>query len=88
MTDTQRRAFAWTRLQALSCAHAKQIGPVYGSFGKRRYVHVPEEIKENCEILGSGDEERIKNRSLWYLTYHPALFAAVLQQQPLGGGKG
>ncbi len=87
MTDTQRLAFAWTRLQALSCAHANQIGPVYGSFGRRRYVCVPEEIKDNCEILGEGDEERIKDRCMWYLTYYPALFAAVLQQ-PLGGGKG
>ena len=70
-------AAGWRRLQALSCAHAAMIGPQYGAFGRRRYVMPPEVIKENCEILGLGDEERIKARIHWYLTYYPRVFDAV-----------
>ncbi len=69
---------AWRRLQTLSCHHAAKIGPVYGGTHRRPCVHVPEVIRENVEILGSGDEERIKARVLWYMDMHPMIFDAVL----------
>lgn len=66
---------AWARLQAISCEHAARIGRI----GMRQH-HVPEVIKDNCEILGAGDEEAIKARVLWYITYHPEVFNACAER--------
>lgn len=67
---------AWSRLQAISCCHANQIGPRY-NFG-RKSISVPDVIKENCEILGRGDESEIKARVLWYVQFYPAVFTDAI----------
>lgn len=74
---------AWTRLQALSCAHNLELWlaagkprPIRGSH-IRRSIAVPEPIRDNVKILGRGDEEEIKSRVLWYLTFHGGLFSRV-----------
>jgi hypothetical protein len=74
--DAETTLACWHRLQALSCAHAIQLGPQYG-FGRRRQHTPPEVIRENCEILGNGSEEEIKHRVHWYITYYPGLFEAA-----------
>lgn len=57
----------WTRLQQTSINHALSIGP-----RKSWRQHVPpQDIRDNCDILGRGSEEEIKARLLWYLTYYP-----------------
>ncbi len=80
MKTTDTLSGCWQRLQALSCAHAAKIGPQYGLPINRRsrkpFVNVPEVIRENVEILGSCDEESIKHRIHWYITFHPDIFDA------------
>ncbi len=68
----------WQRLQVLSCAHSAKIGPQGGTWTRRGIINraVPEVIRENVEILGSCDEESIKHRIHWYITFHPDIFDA------------
>lgn len=73
---------AWRRLSAITQEHANRIGPCYIRMWPRPQISVPEAIEENCEILGSGDDERIKYRLHWYQTFHPELFASVLREIP------
>lgn len=76
MTDTTEKTY-WSRLQALSCYHAADIYSKRTARYCRRGTSVPEDIAENCEILGRGDEEEIKARVLWYLDVFPKVFTAV-----------
>lgn len=70
---------AWSRLQALSIEHAKKLGAQIGGSYRHRQ-HFPQEvIRENVEILGRGDDEEIKNRIHWYITFHPEIFDATSQ---------
>ena len=70
-------ATPWSRLQTLSCAHAMELwrnGIATDWSRVTRRVSVPEVIRENVEILGRGDDEEIKARVLWYITFHPGIF--------------
>lgn len=75
---------AYQRLQTISQIHASRLWAAgeYGwgqlvdrKTGARGMYSVPEVIQENCAILKRGDEEEIKNRLYWYLTYHPDIHA-------------
>ena len=85
MSETEKEmtpgtAKGWCRLQRVSCYHSAQLHRssahylhagfhrVRGRFGS---IGVPECIRENCEILGRGDEAEIKNRLWWYCVYYP-----------------
>ena len=68
-SNTTTRQSAWMRLQCLSCIDAAQIGRQ----GIRQH-YPPGDIKENCEILGRGNEEEIKNRIHWYIAFKPSVF--------------
>lgn len=57
----------WQRLQATSISHANALG-VKHFMGRHT---PPEVIRENCEILGRGNDEEIKARLMWYLTFCP-----------------
>jgi len=80
--------FAWNRLQKLSILHSNKLYKdggfgVYPFYNKKtktydQYVSPPEIIRDNCEILGRGNEEEIKARILWYLTFYPSIFDAIL----------
>ena len=68
---------AWNRLQCLSCEHSLSLWRSGAT--RRKYsrgVEVSEDIRDNVEILGRGNDEEIKARVLWYLTFHPGLFDA------------
>jgi hypothetical protein len=68
---------AWNRLQCLSCAHSLSLWR--SGQTRRKYtrgVDVAEDIRDNVEILGRADDEEIKARVFWYLTFHPGLFDA------------
>ena len=67
----------WNRLQCLSCAHSLNLWRAGQT--RRKYtrgVIVADDIRENVEILGRADDEEIKARVLWYLTFFPKLFDA------------
>ncbi len=71
---TPNCAAGWKKLQSLSAVHAAQLGVRPGGTYRHRTHTPPEVIRENCEILGRGDETEIKNRIHWYLTFHPEVF--------------
>lgn len=70
-------AAGWKKLQALSEAHALKLRADLSSGrfigGRKVGIAVPEDIQENVEILGRGDEREIKNRIHWYSMYYPDL---------------
>ncbi len=79
--DPMILSLVWRRLQFISCRRSQAIGPQYSMnyLGSRhRQIDVPEEIVDNVKILGRADVSEIKGRLLWYLTYHPELFAQAL----------
>lgn len=73
-------AAGWNRLQAASIELAIHLHTgncsCHVGAGQRRggHIHVPEDIKENCEILGRGNEEEIKARIQWIAMYYPEVF--------------
>lgn len=80
MTKAEITATAWRRLQYISCERANALyatGKTRRMFG--RGVIVPEEIEENVKILGRANEEEMKARLMWYLTYHSELFGTMLK---------
>lgn len=73
----------WSRLQALSCEHANRLGkqptfPLIRSLGMRYQSghNPPMVIVENIEILTRGDDEEMKSRVHWYITFYPEVFQA------------
>ena len=73
---TTGAAECWCRLQRVSCYHSTQLyksSAYYLRAGVHRVgsIGVPEVIRENCDILGRGDETEIKNRLWWYCVYYP-----------------
>ena len=78
-------ATTWIRLQRLSCEHALRIWIDAGSPQPSRYMRsrglsVPETIQDNVKILGRANEEELKARVLWYVTFHPTVFDACSQR--------
>jgi hypothetical protein len=71
---------AWSRLQALSCEHnarlfaSGQLARMTPRGVRGKSINVNREIQENVDILGRGNEEEIKARVLWYVTFEPAIF--------------
>ena len=75
---THGAQLAWARLQRISCHHARQMfAETYGVHQPRR-IYPPEVINENVEILGRGDEEELKHRMLWYVTFYPQVFTDAM----------
>lgn len=72
----------WSRLQALSCEHNNRLyasgvlADLTPSGVRGKSINVNFEIEENVKILGRGDDEEIKARVLWYVTFQPAVFDA------------
>lgn len=73
-------AAGWNRLQAASIELAIQLHSgtcsCHAGAGRRKggHIHVPEDVRENCKILGRGNEEEIKARIQWIAMYYPDVF--------------
>ena len=66
-------AAGWSRLQAASIELGIHLSkPYWTRYGWK--VSVPDDVKENCEILGRGNEEEIKARIQWIAMYYPDVF--------------
>jgi hypothetical protein len=77
---------AWARLQAMATelnarTHAKYwVGHSRTRGTLSGYRITPsQDVSDCCEILGSGEDERVKDKLHWFATFYPEIYSGVIE---------